>query len=153
MPRKLSSRKSVRLNKKKGGAFLSSDQYATAVYGAQHQAIADNNNTIAMKQVVGGTLLPLSPATLADAGADLSQQGASVVTAATASSATQMVGGAPSNVDKDNNIHLGGSVKKGGRVGLEQIIVPAGLMVANQWMRKSRKQNRSNRRRSSKSRR
>ena len=48
-------------------------------------------------------------------------------------------GGAAYQKDPNNSIHLGGGEKKrGGRVGLEQIIVPAGLMVANQWMRKGK---------------
>lgn len=32
----------------------------------------------------------------------------------------------------------GGKGKRGGRIGLEEVLVPAGLLVANQWMSKGK---------------
>ena len=137
------------------GGWVDASTYANQVYGAQQMAASSNNNAIHMNQIRGGNHLPMSPASLEHASQGLFAQGLNPT--------DSLMGGANSEkqqFDLNNSIHLGGEMKlkrRGGRIGLEELIVPAGLLVANQLAyrknmgyktgRRSNRLRRSNRRR------
>jgi len=148
-----------RTSKKQCGGYTTSDQYVNAVYGVPQVAASANNNTIAMQAYKGGALLPLSPVSLVGASQGLSEQGTAALVASSNGAASVanslFAGGAPLLLeqDNDNNIRLGGKnrkMRKGGKIGLEELVVPVGLLVANQLVgkpRQSKRNRRSSRRR------
>lgn len=155
MPSKRSTKNKRRQSKKRyniKGGFADAQEYANGVYGTPQHAVSANDNTIAMQQIRGGELPQLSPMSLEGASQGLSDQGAASVGSSSmqssvASSATDAFAGGEPAKDPDNSIHLGGRRRFGGKVGLEELIVPAGLLVANQWVGKSRRSKKSSRRR------